>query len=488
MGEDKKANKHIGWRTTGKERWSYYMGFSGIVSQSAIVANYLSTYILLSGIDIRVSAIIILIIKFIDAIDDILFGFIVDKIKFSGKGFIGKLLGNGSYLPWIRLVFLLLPLAAITLYNMPPGMNDVWKIVWFSVGYLLWDLFYTIIDVPMNAMVTTMTDNTDERNVLIANRMYPEIILVLAITSLSTVLISEKVGVPIGTAVIVLSAFVLLTILPIALGVKEHCPRQAAQDEDEKYTLRDMLRYLKGNKYLSLLYGGSVIRGCFATGAGVGLFVAFYLFDNSLFSLVYTAAGIVPVLILMVFVPKLARRFDKFKMAFITNLISIGTSTLIYFLGYKNVGLHLAALVIHIIPSTFSGILLNFLCPSCVEYGKYKTGVDGTGISFAIQTFTFKMTGAIASSFGLLVLGLFGWVSIEAASFAELAESGITQSAEALRGLWFVNAGVPVFGIILCALLWSQYKLRDKDVELMIRHSNGEITRAEADAQMSRAY
>ena len=99
-----------------------------------------------------------------------------------------------------------------------------------------------------------------------------------------------------------------------------------------------------------------------------------------------------------------------------------------------------------------------------------------------------KITGAVSSSLALFLLGLFGWISVEAESFEELAAMNIQQSAGALQGLWIVYALIPVIGMILSAFCYLGYKLNDRDVQIMAKCNAGELSRAEAEAALSRQY
>jgi Na+/melibiose symporter-like transporter len=152
-------------------------------------------------------------------------------------------------------------------------------------------------------------------------------------------------------------------------------------------------------------------------------------------------------------------------------------------------------LVPHLILSVFRGFALGgvtvlqfMFTPDCAEYGQYKSGVEAKGITFAIQTFTMKLTAAVSAALGIAIQGLFGWQSITAESFAELAALGVTQSDSALTGLWVVYSLIPAIGGGLAALLWSRYRLKVKDVQLMAKLNKGEITREECDASLSRKY
>ena len=88
----------------------------------------------------------------------------------------------------------------------------------------------------------------------------------------------------------------------------------------------------------------------------------------------------------------------------------------------------------------------------------------------------------------LIVLGWFGWQEVTAASFEELAASGITQTPDALKGLWIAYTLIPNIGYVLSLIFYAFYRLNDKDVEIMAKANSGEITREEAEGQLSRKY
>lgn len=124
--------------------------------------------------------------------------------------------------------------------------------------------------------------------------------------------------------------------------------------------------------------------------------------------------------------------------------------------------------VIYILNLTFT--------PDTVEYAQYKTGIDDRGIAFAIQSFAAKFT-ALAQPISLFLLGLFGWISVQADSFAELADKGIMQSSAAMNGLWITYALVPALCALLALIPYAFYKLNDKDVQIMTKYNTGDLSR-----------
>jgi len=465
------------YMTTMKERLCYWTYFVGQNIYYNITAAFISTYLAMQGINLAKVALVLLIVKIWDAVNDPIFGYIFDKVKFK----------NGlKSLPWLRIAVLLIPVVTIVLFSIPAGMSETGKLIWFGVAYLLWDTVYTLTDVPAYAMLNTMTDNLQERNLLLSvNRVFSGA-GVLLYGVILPLLISEQVGMSASMAIAIMAIFSAITMVPLCVGCKER--NYKPEEENESFSPRQMLRYLGKNKYLLTYYGGYMATDALKTSAAVTLFVSFYLFGDSLFSILLNVLNMVPGVFAAMLMPTILKKFDKFKTLFLCNIINIVLGLLIYFLGYEDKILFIILTCIRCIPMSVVGILAFMFTPDCAEYGQYKSGISAKGITFAIQTFSVKITGAISSSLALFLLGLFSWISVEAESFEQLAAMGIQQSAGALNGLWIVYALVPVIGMIISTFFYLGYKLNDKDVQIMAKCNSGEITREQAEAQLSRKY
>ena len=470
-------DKHPEYMTTKKERISYWTYFVGQNIYYNITAAFISTYLAMQGINLAKVAVVLLIVKVWDAVNDPIFGFIFDKIKFKN--------GQKS-LPWLRIATALIPVVTIILFSIPSALSETGKLIWFGAAYLLWDTVYTLTDVPAYAMLNTMTDNLQERNTLLSiNRVFSGGgVLIYGVVL--PLLISEQVGMSATMAVAILSIFSALTMVPLNLNCKER--NYKPEQEDENFSPRQMFTYLKSNKYLLIYYGGYMATDALKTFNAVLLFASFYLFGNSLFSIVLNILNMVPGVFAAMLMPTILKRFDKFKTLFWCNMVCVVMGLAIYFLGYDNQGIFLTLTVIRTVPMSIVGILAFMFTPDCAEYGQYKSGISAKGITFAIQTFSVKITGAVSSSLALFLLGLFGWISVEAESFEQLAAMNIQQSPAALNGLWIVYALVPVIGMIISTFFYLGYKLNDKDVQIMAKCNSGEITRSEAEALLSRKY
>lgn len=487
--EKKPLISREGWRTTKKERTNYIIGDLGRTLEGYIVTALMSTFLIFQGIDLTAIAGVMLIVKIIDAFDDVVFGFLVDKIKIGEWKAFKKITGEGKYLPWYRLTFVFFPIFTVMFFCMPTDWDATGKIIWFFVFYLLYDLTYTLVEVPMNSMVVTLTDNLDERNSILQTKTIGSALATVGAGVLWSVMISEFVGVSIKNTAIVSSVLFFFMMLPLAFGVKEHNVKLANVDPEEnaKYTFKDMWNCIKTNKYLMLLMLSTVIESCLATGGAVGTLVSYYHFGNSLVMIIPIAIALVPQLIAQMQTKKLVKKYGKLRVFMICGLLGASIQLSIYFVG-PIFAVCCALLVLQAPFGNMSKVAKSFFLPDTIEYTRYKTGKDCAGICNALSSFVTKLTSSVSSSLGLFILGLSGYISVPADSFEDLAAANVIQPQSAMDCMWVIYALIPLLGVLFGVAIMGFYKLRDEDVALMAKCNAGEITREECEAQLSKKY
>lgn len=478
------------WQTTTRQRGKYYIADLARTCEGAIITTFMTMFLLMQGINPTKMAGIMLLVKIVDSFDDVIFGFLVDRIKITNFKKLKKIAGEGKYLPWYRLTFWMFPIFTILFFLMPMHISETGKLVWFAVFYLLYDLSYTLVEVPMNSIAVTLTDNVDERNVIIQNRSILNTNVIMLIGIVFYALVSEAVGLPIKYVVVGASVIFLALMIPLNHGVVEYNPELLNVEEDENahYSFRDMLECVKTNKYMFVLLLSSLLTSCLATGTNLANFVAYYHFGNSLVFAVPIAIAAVPGLIAQLNTARIAKKFGKVKTIIFAGIMGSIPLMLIYFVGSKHVVLVCLLVVLQALPGNISTIAKTFLIPDTIEYTRYKTGKDCSGIFFAMNSFVTKLTQGIASSLGLFLLGLSGWIEIEATDFADIAAQNVQQPESALNMLWLVYTLVPAIGTLLGVLVMVLYRIKDQDVDLMAQCNAGEITREECEQRLSKKY
>ena len=298
---------------TKREKISYGLYFMGQNVFYGLI-GYMTTYFTDIGITAALVAIVALITKVWDAINDPIFGMIMDKVNFK----------KGKFLPWLQISVIAIPVATILLFTIPTGIPMMAKIIWATLAYMLWDTAYTLCDVPIFGIVTTMTTDQKERISLNSiGRMF--VIFSGIVTGIVLPLVRQRLG-GWATTVIVLSLLSVVMMIPICLFAKERViEKERALDEgaEDSYTLRDMAECLRKNKYLLIFFAAPLISSLLNVGANWGLYVARYCLGGEEAASYVSMTVIIPTLIGAVMAVELCKKYDKFKVFYISYVFAL---------------------------------------------------------------------------------------------------------------------------------------------------------------------
>lgn len=479
-----------GWRMTPAERRNYYLGGFAEYMGGSIMTTFYSIYMMFQGVDLTKIAVLMFVVKCIDAVDDVILGFLLDKIDLSKSKLFGKLAGKGKYLPWYRAFCWVFPLATIAFFCMPTTLSETAKMVWFFVGYVLYDLTYTLIQIPKGSMIMTVTDSIDERAQLVQNGTVISTIGGVVLSVGWPMLISESVGFSVSSVAIVSMILMFLFMLPLAVKGKEHNVNMENIDEKEteKYTFRDMLECIKVNKEFGIILLADLVVAITSTASALNNFIAFYRFNDSMALTWPTLIALVPTLIVMTQMNRIIRKIGKRACMIMFQSIVCVSYVVMYFIPGTQVAVCISIMSLMYMFGVLRSSLVGFLIPDTIEYTKYKTGKDCAGIFNAMNSFVNKATTSFSSSLGMFLLGLSGWVTINATDFADLAAQNVVQPESALNMLWSLNTLIPAAGVLAAVVIMIAYRLKESDVQLMADCNAGRITKEECEQKLSRKY
>lgn len=449
-------------QTTFGERFLYGLyAFGAILSYYAIY-SYLQLYLTDIGISAAAVGVIFIIAKVWDAVNDPMFGVIVDKANLKG----------GKFIPWLKIGAVAIPLSTILMFLIPSKLPVAVKIIWALVSYIIWDLAYTMYDAPISALATVATDNTNERNKLYAIAsfgVYFGGILVAILVPMFYPAIGWSF------TIIVLGIICLISMLPLPFKAKE----RFSAPRDKEPTSKEIIQNLFKNKYLLIVTLSAIIGSVTGFSTTLQGYFAIHCLENAAMMTPLALASAVPILLVVFIVPKVLEKVDKFRVYIITRIASILLSLIIYFCGYQNVGLFLGLVIVRAFIDAFWAQIGIMFIADCVEYGQYKTGERNEGVSFSLKAFTNKMVVALAGAIAMFLLGAIGFVSGD----------GVTQTVEVVRGIWFLYAFCPVIGAVISVIMMLiLYKLRDHEINLIKKVNIGEMSREEAEASFSRKF
>ena len=137
------------------DKLGYALGDSGCGFSFQLVTTFMQLfYLQYIGLRAEDYAVIILISKAFDAVNDIVIGNLVDTKR------IGK---KSKYMPWIILGGAILVIFNVMLFAPVKDFSYAGKYIWCLVSYCLWSIAYTMVNVPYGSLHSVITDNPQER-------------------------------------------------------------------------------------------------------------------------------------------------------------------------------------------------------------------------------------------------------------------------------------------------------------------------------------
>lgn len=458
------TQKNVGFVTSKKERFAYCLFFLG---QNILwgYAGYIETFLTDIGIAAGAAALLLLVPKLWDAVNDMIFGYIIDRTTFK----------NGQkFIPWVRIGVSAIGITTVALFAIPDSATIGVKIAWFLIAYILFDISYTILDAPAFAVTTVMTSSVQERTSIIAGGnlwgMVGGVVAALVVPTLRPIL-----GWSLGCVVFVAVSVVMM--IPMLFNVKErHCETAIAETNPN---FKEIINYLKHNKYLFVTLIAMLILGISSLEQKMAIYMGRICLGQENMATLVGAGVSIAVITVAIVVPKLSKKYDKFHILCAGLAFTVVMNIVAYFVGYDNFVLALVMTMLKCTGLGFWSVVIYMLIADTVEYGTYKTGTRAAGISFSLQTFTAKLKNGLIGTVILSSLALVGFIEGE----------NVVQPAGVADGVWALFCLLPATGFaIALIILMTFYKLRTKDVQVMSQYNNGQITREEAEEKLAAKY
>ena len=367
------------------------------------------------GISSVMMAALLLVVQVWDAINDPLVGAWFDadtkkrKLnKFNHYILIGAigLIVSGA------LVFLPLPNASYAA-----------KCCLFVGGYVLWDAFYTVANVPYGTMLSAITSDAGERASLSTWRGLGSIIANVATTVLIPILCYNSANELLGQRVFWIAlimggigflffAFMMKTTV---LRVKYE-PEET--EEKEKFNLMKAVgTFFKNRAAVGVtLAVVAMFLGMQSASTAVTVLFQSY-FHNAQISGLVSMFAMIPVIVFVPLVKKLANKFGKKEIAIFGGILSAVASVLMLVLPMGQDG---SGLLVYAVGSFFNSFglgVLSCLCYSMVadaiEYNHWKFNSYDDGTTYSIHSFFRKLAQGVGPSAVLLIMNALGYSEVD---------------------------------------------------------------------------
>ena len=403
----------FGWQ----DKLGYAMGDMGCGFSFQLVATFMQLfYLQYIGVSPESYAIIILISKVFDAINDIVIGNLVDTKK------IGK---KSKYMPWILLGGVALVFFNVTIFFPVKSLPYLGKCAWCLGSYCLWSIAYTMVNVPYGSLHSVITDDPQQRVSLSTFRSIgaalPAIVIMIVLPSIVYSKTINSAGEEVqnlkGETLLPVAIVLSIVALAVLWGTTRLVKERVNHETDVAATgFSAMMSSVK-----SFFTNRAMVGATIATVASVALFNSTMSLNNMVFQYFFKDADKVgiamvgsyaPMILFMIFVGKLTAKFGKKNVIVSTMLIGAISGIVSIFVPISP---DMTGMIIYIVclmglnlGNAVFQISVWAIVADCIEVSYRKTGKSEEGSLYALYSFFRKLAQGIGQavvSMGLVAIG-----------------------------------------------------------------------------------
>ena len=357
-------------------------------------------------------ALLLMIVQVWDAINDPLIGSIVDADKHKYKR--NKFL---TYI-WAGSIGLIIGGACCFL---PFPNAPVWaKFIIFIAGYVLWDAFYTVANVPYGSLLSLISNDVQDRASLSAWRsigsifgnMLPMVILPFIIYDKDNNLIGERVF--IAALIMGVLGFICFQFMIRNTTIRVETNIELKEDQPKFNIFKAFGNFMKNRPAVGATIAamGMFIGMQGATTAVTVVFQSY--FKNVQISGIVQLFSMIPIVVFTPLARKAVARFGKKELATFGSLCSVAAALGLFVITPDNTGMDLVVYVVcQLIYSLGLGIYSTVswaMMGDAIDYNEWKTGAREEGTVYSLHSFFRKLAQGMGPSLILIVMVALGYV------------------------------------------------------------------------------
>jgi glycoside/pentoside/hexuronide:cation symporter, GPH family len=437
------------------EKWlGYLIGPSGALLLNAVLATYLNVYYtdvlklttIWGGAFLTIFPIIS---KIIDAITNVIMGYIIDHTKTA----------QGKARPWLLLSAPLLLISGILLFTVPQSSQTI-QVIWVILSYnLFYSFSYTIYNMSHNLMVPLSTRNSEQRGSLsVFNQISTIMMSGILVALVFPMVIMPQLGVDKSKWIITMS---VLSCIALPLTMMEYYftkERVTLEDidkpQEEKLPYKNLLKAIFTDKYmvLILLYFLIYTIGTQFKNLGLVYFCNYVLgtYNDGKTQTLLSVIGGIPMGIGVFAVWPLAKKFGKRNLTLI-GFIFYSVGSAICWICPTNMVIVLIGQFIKNIGGLPCSYVFMALFADVLDHLEYKNKFRCDGIAMSIYNIIAVTSVGIVTGLFNLLLSKSGYV---APSLINGETVAALQSAATKNAITFSFVGLEtITAIILIVIL-----------------------------------
>ena len=437
------------------EKWlGYLLGPAGALLLNAVLATYLNVYYtdVLKLTHVWGGAFLVIfpiVSKIIDAITNVVMGYIIDRTHTK----------EGKARPWLLLSAPLLTVTGILLFTVPSG-SETAQVIWVMISYnLFYSFAYTIFNMSHNLMVPLSTRNITERGSLsVFNQIATIMMSGILVALVFPMAVMPMIGVDLGKWIGLMSVLSILA-LPLTLleyyFTKERVTLEERSAGIEKTVpFAQQLKAIFTDKYMLLIYAYFLIYTAGTSIKNISLvyFCNYVLgsYNDGITQTMLSVIGGIPMGIGIFAVWPLAKKFGKRNVT-LAGFILYAIGGAICWAFPTNMTVMLIGQFIKNIGGLPCAYVFMALFADVLDHLEWKTGFRSDGVAMSVYNIiAVAMVGICTGVFNGL-LGHAGYIAPEIVNGVTVAAA----QSDTVKGvITFGFVGLEVFtGAILAVLL-----------------------------------
>lgn len=358
-------------------------------------------------------SLLLIIVQVWDAINDPLIGSMIDadRRKYKRNKFLAYI--------WAGSIGLIVGGACCFL---PFPQAPVWaKFIIFIAGYVIWDAFYTIANVPYGSLLSLISNDPADRASLSAWRsigsmvgnMVPMVILPFIIYNEDESLNGNMVFV----AALVMGALGFICFQFMIRNTEIRVESEVTlSEEKQKFNVWEALKNFAKNR--PAIGATLAAMGMFVgmQGATTAVSVVFQIyFKNTEISGVVQLFAMIPILVFTPLARKMVTKYGKKELSIVGAICSIIGGLGLFIITPDNTGLDLIIYILcQLIYSLGLGVYSTVswaMMGDAIDYNEWKTGKREEGVVYSLHSFFRKLAQGVGPAVALVIMNGLGYVN-----------------------------------------------------------------------------
>ena len=401
-----------GYRKFGmRDKLAYAAGDFGC-NMSFALKSYLTLFwTQYMGLDPILMASLLLLVQVWDAINDPVVGSMIDADRRQYK--------RNKFLQYIHIGSIGLMVAGAACFIPLPNMPTIAKNILFVAGYIIWDAFYTLANVPYGSMMSLISTNAADRAQLSAWRSAGAMVAGILLGSIIPMLIFDSANNLMGDRI-----FYMALIFGVAGFLTiQYMIRNTTIRVDTNITLNEAppkfnpvkatINFMKNRAAVGVVISALaeiIVMYGIAT-ANMIMFQSY--FKNAQISGILGTVQYLGMFLYMPFIGKIVTKFGKKEAVCGGMLFAVAAYVLMNVLPMtpdsKGLIIFTACQLLATLGCGLYSCVSWSLMADVMDYGEWKFGVREEGTTYALYSFFRKLAQGIGPSLGLVLAAMLGY-------------------------------------------------------------------------------